>query len=491
MDIPIIFDRSVPGRRGVVLPHPDVPPWHEATALPDALRRRTPLDLPEVSELDVVRHYTRLSQLNWAVDTGLYPLGSCTMKYNPRIAERVAARPGFARVHPRQPDATVQGWLELLAMLEQSLAAITGMDAISLQPAAGAHGELVGMLIVHAYHHHRGDDARTTMLVPDSAHGTNPASATMAGFRVVEVPSNRRGSVDVEALRRLVGPDTAGLMLTNPNTLGLFEDQILEIAAVVHDAGGLLYYDGANMNAILGRVRPGDMGFDVVHLNLHKTFATPHGGGGPGSGPVGVRAFLAPYLPIPRLVHDGERNEWAWRDDFPLSIGRVRAHYGNVAVALKALVYILMQGPDGLKAVADAAVLNANYLLARLRDRFQPAFDRPVMHEFVLDLTAQRRRGATALDVAKRVIDYGFYPPTVYFPLVVKEAWMVEPTETESKETLDRFADALLAIDDEIDRMLDQVRTAPHSTPVRRLDEASAARHPDLGWPGSTRRTGA
>lgn len=478
MDVPLIFDRSVPGRRGVRLPEPDVEPFDEA-ALPAGIRRTVPLDLPEVSEVDVVRHYTHLSSLNYGVDTGFYPLGSCTMKYNPKVNDWVAGLEGFRELHPLQPEETVQGLLELLAELERALAEIAGMDAVTLQPAAGAHGELTGILIVRAYFRHRGENRRT-IIVPDSAHGTNPATAAMAGFTVKVVPSNRRGGVDVAALRRVVDGDTAGLMLTNPNTLGLFEEEILEIAAVVHEAGGLLYYDGANANAILGKVRPGDMGFDVVHLNLHKTFSTPHGGGGPGAGPVGVKAHLEPFLPVPRLVRGPDG--LCWDADRPLSIGKVRSYYGNVGVLLRALAYILSHGPEGLKAVAETAVLNANYLLERLRPTYRPAVDRRVMHEFVLELGPQRERGASALDVAKRLIDYGFYPPTVYFPLVVREAMMVEPTETESKATLDRFAEALRAIDREIDEGLETLKTAPHDTPVRRLDEAEAARRPNLRW---------
>lgn len=480
MDIPVIFEKSRPGRRGVRLPAPDVPPYDETRELPPALRRASPPGLPEVAENDVVRHYTRLSQLNYGVDTGFYPLGSCTMKYNPKVNEWIADLPGFADVHPLQPPSTVSGLLELLWTLEQALAEIAGMDAVTLQPAAGAHGELTGVLIIRRYLEERGD-LRPTILVPDSAHGTNPATAAMAGFQVGVVPSNRRGSVDVEALRRRVDGGTAGIMLTNPNTLGLFEEDILEIAEVVHRAGGLLYYDGANANAILGRVRPGDMGFDVVHLNLHKTFSTPHGGGGPGAGPVGVKAHLAPYLPDPRLIREPD-GHLTWRRMGPPSIGKVRSYYGNVGILVRALAYIESHGGEGLRAVADTAVLNANYLRMKIRDRFPTAVDRTVMHEFVLQLTGQKERGASALDVAKRLIDFGFYPPTVYFPLVVREAMMVEPTETESQETLDRFAEALRQIDGEIDTTLGTLKEAPHDTPIRRVDEAEAARHPRLTW---------
>ena len=480
MDIPLIFERSQPGRRGVRYPAPDVPAFDEAAVLPPELLRTSPLGLPEVAENDVVRHYTGLSQLNYAIDKGFYPLGSCTMKYNPKVNEWVAALPGFADIHPLQPEETVQGMLDVLWTLEQVLAEIGGMDAVTLQPAAGAHGELTGILIIRRYLEERGEERRT-VLVPDSAHGTNPATASMAGFKVGVVPSSARGGVDVAALRQLVGPDTAAIMLTNPNTLGLFEEDILEIAHVVHQAGGLVYYDGANANAVLGRTRPGDMGFDVVHLNLHKTFSTPHGGGGPGAGPVGVKRHLEPYLPGPRLVRRDD-GLLAWDHDRPQSIGKVRSYYGNAGILLRALAYIESHGPEGLLQVADMAVLNANYLKWKLRPGYQTAYDRTVMHEFVLSLAGQKARGSSALDVAKRLIDYGVYPPTVYFPLVVPEAMMVEPTETESKETLDAFADAMLQINEEIDESAELLHDAPHSTPVRRLDEAEAARRPRLRW---------
>lgn len=480
MAVPIIFEKSQPGRRGVTVPDMEDPAVTEAAWLPQEVVRTVPLPLPEVSELDVVRHYTALSQLNYGVDTGIYPLGSCTMKYNPKVNDWAAALPGFSAVHPLQPEDTVQGLLTVLAALEAALAEISGMDAVSLQPAAGAHGELTGLLIIRAYLAARGEDRRT-VLVPDSAHGTNPASAAMAGFMVEEVPSTPRGGVDVEALRRRVDGRTAAVMLTNPNTLGLFEEDILEVAQIVHQAGGLVYYDGANANAIVGRVRPGDMGFDVVHLNLHKTFATPHGGGGPGAGPVGVKAPLEPFLPGPRL--ESVNGQWRWRHDLPQSIGKVRSYYGNIGVLVRAYAYLRSQGAQGLRMVADHAVLNANYLLEQVRERYAPAIPgRRVKHEFVLTLTRQKARGARALDVAKRLIDYGMYPPTVYFPLVVDEALMVEPTETESRESLDRLAAALNAIDEEITTDCTVVTTAPHDTVVSRLDEARAARQPRLVW---------
>lgn len=480
MDIPVIFERAARGRRGVRFPErTDVPALNLEEAIGADFVRREPLGLPEVAENDVVRHYTKLSTLNYGVDTGFYPLGSCTMKYNPKVNDWAASLAGFADVHPRQPDSTVQGYLTLLHALEVALAEIAGMDAVTLQPAAGAHGELTGILMIKAYLEDRGEH-RTTIVVPDSAHGTNPATAAMAGFRVKEVPSNRRGGVDVDALRDLVDGDTGGLMLTNPNTLGLFEEDIVEIAEIVHQAGGLLYYDGANANAVMGLVRPGDMGFDVVHLNLHKTFSTPHGGGGPGAGPVGVKAPLIPYLPYPRLKRSDQG--WFWDYTRGQSIGKVRSYYGNAGVLVRAYAYLMSHGADGLKAVSETAVLNANYLRHRLSGAYKTPYDRPVKHEFVLSLTGQKRRGGRALDVAKRLIDFGFYPPTVYFPLVVEEALMVEPTETESQETLDRFAQALLRIDAEIDADPELLRHAPHDTVVSRLDEASAARHPILTW---------
>lgn len=480
MDVPLIFERSQPGRRGIRFEaRQDLPTFDVDQALPKELVRTSPLGLPEVAENDVVRHYTALSSLNYGVDTGFYPLGSCTMKYNPKVNDWAASLPGFADVHPLQPDYTVPGLLQLLHDLSRALQEISGMDAVSLQPAAGAHGELTGVLMIKAYLRDRGDQ-RTTILVPDSAHGTNPATAAMAGYQVKVVPSNARGGVDVAALKSLVDGNTAGFMLTNPNTLGLFEEDILEIAEVVHRAGGLLYYDGANLNAVMGKVRPGDMGFDVVHLNLHKTFSTPHGGGGPGAGPVGVKSALIPYLPYPRLKQTDQGLVWDYQPQ--RSIGKVRSYYGNVGVLVRAYAYLRSHGADGLKAVSETAVLNANYLLKQLSSDYRTPYQRPVKHEFVLTLTEQKRRGGRALDVAKRIIDYGFYPPTVYFPLVVDEALMVEPTETESKQTLDQFQSALDAINQEIDQDASLLHEAPHNTVVRRLDEAGAARHPILTW---------
>jgi glycine dehydrogenase subunit 2 len=477
---PLIFELSKPGRRGVDFPTPDVP----ETELPADLARER-LDWPEVSEIDVVRHYTRLSQKNHAIDINTYPLGSCTMKYNPKINEAVARYPGFARLHPYQPESTVQGALELMAELQEMLAEISGFDAVTLQPAAGAHGELAGCLIIRAYHHERGDTGRTKMLIPDSAHGTNPATARMAGFEVVTVPSDTRGNADIDKVRELVGSDTAGLMITNPNTLGLWDEHIREIVAIVHEAGGLVYNDGANFNAILGIARPGDLGIDVMHFNLHKTFSTPHGGGGPGSGPVGVRAELAAYLPSPclrRVAGDqGANDRFEWFDPSK-SIGRLHTFHGNFGMHVRAYTYIRMHGAEGLRQISEDAVLNANYLLARLRDRFDVAFDRTCMHEFVLSGNRQKRNGVRTLDMAKRLLDFGVHPPTTYFPLVVAEALMIEPTETESMEALDTFADALLQIADEAENDPEFVKAAPHTTEIKRLDEVGANRRLNLRW---------
>jgi glycine dehydrogenase subunit 2 len=479
-EVPLLFERSRPGRRAGRLPALDVPPA-PPEAVPERMRRRTPPRLPEVPENEIVRHYTRLSQRNWGVDVGFYPLGSCTMKYNPRLAEEAAALPGFRRLHPLQPAEQVQGMLALLVELERVLCAVTGMAAVTFQPAAGAHGELTGLLIMRAFHE-TADRPRRRVIIPDSAHGTNPASVTLAGYEAAEVPSDARGLVDVAALERLVSDDVAGLMITNPNTLGLFEEEIERVAAIVHGVGGLLYYDGANLNAILGRSRPGDMGFDIVHVNLHKTFATPHGGGGPGAGPVAVTERLAPYLPGPRPVLDEASGAYRWAEPDPRSIGRVHTFWGNVGVLVRALAYARALGADGLRRVSELAVLNANYLAHRLRGAYELAYPTPPMHEFVLTARRQRARGARAMDVAKRVLDHGFHAPTVAFPLIVEEALMVEPTETETPETLDAFAEALLAVDREIDEDLETVRTAPHTTPIGRPDEARAARHLRPRW---------
>ncbi len=467
---PTLFELSVRGRRGVDLPPLDVP----EAPLPEGLVR-SDLPLPELGEVEVVRHFTRLSQRNYSVDTGFYPLGSCTMKYNPKVHEQVANLPGFAFLHPYQDESEVQGILQLMYELQTYLGEIAGFDAVSLQPAAGAHGELTGILIARAYQWDRGERQRTKVVVPDSSHGTNPATASMVGLRVVTIPSDERGNVDLEALRREADETLCAFMLTNPNTLGLFEERLEEVARIVHEAGGLMYGDGANLNALLGVARPGELGFDILHFNLHKTFSTPHGGGGPGSGPVGVKAFLADFLPAPVAVKEGERYRLVRP---PKTIGRVKAFYGHVGVWIRAYAYIRRLGPAGLRRVAEDAVLNANYLLARVRDVLPPAYDRPCMHEFVSTADPlMKAYGVRALDVAKRLIDYGFHPPTIYFPLIVHEALMIEPTETETKATLDAFAEALHAIAREAAEDPELLKTAPHRTPVRRLDEARAS-HP-------------
>jgi glycine dehydrogenase subunit 2 len=470
-------DASRPGRRAWGFAPLDVP---EALPPPTSRRRRA-ATLPEVAEVDLVRHFTRLSQMNYGVDTGIYPLGSCTMKHNPKVAETVAAQPGFARLHPLQPDHTVQGALELLWRLERALCEITGMARATLQPPAGACGEMTGLLIMRAYHEEHGG-ARAKVIIPDSSHGTNPASVRLAGFQSVPVPSDPRGLVDVEALEKLCDEEVAGLMLTNPNTLGLFEQDIARIAQIVHGAGGLVYYDGANLNAILGRCRPGDMGFDIVHINTHKTFATPHGGGGPGAGPVGVVDGLAPYLPTP-TVERRSNGTFVLEYDRPRSIGRVHGFNGNFGVLVRAYAYVFAHGADGLKHVSEHAALNANYLLSLIREDFPPAYPGRPMHEFVATARGLRDRyDVRAMDVAKRVIDLGFHPSTVYFPLVVEEAMMIEPTETETKETLEAFAAALRQVAAEAAVDAGLLREAPLTTPVRRLDEARAARHLKLHW---------
>ncbi len=481
MTTPLVFEISRPGRRAYSLPAQDVPSKDPGALLPEWAIRREPARLPEVSEIDLVRHYTRLSQRNHGVDVGFYPLGSCTMKYNPKVNEDAAALPGFTNLHPYQPEDQVQGALELMYDLGRWLCEIGGMDDITLQPAAGAHGELTGLMLIRAYHESRGDATkRTKVVVPDSAHGTNPASAAFCGYTVVEVKSDDRGGVDLGSLRSVVNDEVAALMLTNPNTLGLFDENIVDIAELVHARGGLLYYDGANMNAIMGRARPGDMGFDVLHFNLHKTFSTPHGGGGPGSGPVAVKRALAPFLPVPVVVKRGDR--FILDYERPHSIGKVKAFYGNFGVMVKAYAYIRALGAAGLRDASENAVLNANYLLSLLSKHYHVPYQRRCMHEFVLSCARQLAAGVHAGDVAKALLDYGFHAPTVYFPLIVKEALMIEPTETESKETLDAFAAAMADIARRAEEDPEALRSAPHSTVVGRLDDVTAARRPILRW---------
>ena len=480
---PLLFERSRPGRRGADLPASDVPEVDPAASLPADWLRGDLEGLPELSEPDVVRHFTRLSTWNYAVDLGLYPLGSCTMKYNPKLNEVAARMPGFAQGHPLQPVALAQGMLQLMHELERQLAEISGMDRVTLQPAAGAQGELAGIMMIRAYHEHRGE-RRTRILIPDSAHGTNPASAALNGYQTVPVPSGPDGLIHPAAVAERMAPDVAGLMVTNPNTLGLFEEQLVEIAEIVHARGGLVYGDGANLNALLGVARPGDLGIDVMHFNLHKTFSTPHGGGGPGAGPVGVKNLLAPHLPVPmvRQLDAAEGSGFVLDYDFPHSIGRLHGNLGNVGMLVRAFAYVRSLGPDGLRRCAEMAVLNANYVRERLRHAYAVPYDRPVMHECVLSDRSFEGTGVTTLDVAKRLIDYGYHPPTVYFPLIVPGALMIEPTESESLEGLDRFCEALLAIADEARSDPERVKGAPHSTRLSRLDETRAARRPILRW---------
>ena len=469
----LIFELSQPGRTGYKLPELDVE--EKDNLIPEELLSNEELDLPEVSEVDVVRHYTNLSTLNFGVDTGMYPLGSCTMKYNPKINEEIIANPKLARLHPKQDDYQVQGALEAMYTLQKSLCEISAMDYMTLQPAAGAHGEITAITIFKKYHEVNGNSEKNEIIVPDSAHGTNPATAAMAGYKVVEVKSNANGVVDVEDLRKVVNEKTAGLMLTNPNTLGLFETKIKEIAEIVHEAGGLLYYDGANANAILGHARPGDMGFDAIHFNVHKTFSTPHGGGGPGAGPVGVKKFLREYLPKPIVEKDGDKYFLDYSMEH--SIGRMKDFQGHFGILMRALTYILTMGSDGLKCASTTAVLNANYLQAQLKDDYNLPHDFICKHEFVLGGLKDDCDGQVkTLDVAKRLLDMGFHPPTVYFPLIVHEALMVEPTETEPKQTLDEFVAAMKQIAQEARENKDILLEAPITTVVRRPDETEAAK---------------
>ncbi len=477
---PVIYELSAPGRCAAHLPALDVP----ASPLPPAHLLRDALDLPEVSELDLVRHYVRLSQLNYGVDVGMYPLGSCTMKYNPKVNEDAAQISGLAYTHPYQPEETVQGNLSLMYALQCFLAELGGFQDVSLQPAAGAQGELTGVLMIRNYHRDRGNEQRKVMLIPDSAHGTNPASTSMVGMQAVEVRSDARGNVDLDALRPHLNERLAGIMLTNPNTLGLFDEHVTEVCRLVHEAGGLVYGDGANFNALMGVVKPGALGFDVLHYNLHKTFSTPHGGGGPGSGPVGAAPSLAAYLPGPVVAKGEKENGQApYRFVMPeRSIGRVKSFYGHFGVIIRAYAYIRMLGARGLLESSMAAVLNANYLQAILREVYPLPYDRVCMHEFVVQGHLEGAPSVRALDIAKRLIDYGFHPPTNYFPLIVPEALMIEPTETESMQTLDRFAEAMLRIAQEAREQPDILHNAPHSAPLRRLDEVRAAREPVLCW---------
>jgi glycine dehydrogenase subunit 2 len=481
--VKLIFEKSKAGRRASSIPTYDLP----KPEVPEELARKRPPRLPELSEPEVVRHFTALADRTFGVDTGFYPLGSCTMKHNPRVNERVVALPGFRDLHPLQDEDGAQGALELMWHLQEILAEVCGLHAVSLQPAAGSQGELTGLMLMRAYFADRGEE-RTTVITADTAHGTNPASVTMAGYELQKVETDARGNLDLDDLRAKVNERTAGLMLTNPSTLGLFDEHIEEVASIFHDVGALLYYDGANLNAVCGISRPGDMGFDIVHINLHKTFSQPHGGGGPGGGPVAVRDILEPFLPVPAVMREGDRFRLDY--DRPKSIGKVRGFCGPFGVFVRSYAYIRSYGP-ALREMSEAAVLNANYLLARLRDTYDLPFDRLCMHEFVLSArNLKKQHGVTALDVAKRLMDYGFHPPTIYFPLIVPEALMIEPTETEAKETLDAFSDAMLAIAGEAAENPKLLKDAPHDRPVRRLDEVKAAKraivkygfdeHPDL-----------
>lgn len=475
-----IFDISKPGRVAYSLPKSDVPEVNIEDIISKEYLTNRELELPEVSEVDVVRHFVNISSKNYGVDIGFYPLGSCTMKYNPKRNENMARLQGFANIHPYQPEETVQGALELMYDLDGMLSEILGMDKVSLQPAAGAHGELAGLMVIKAYHANRGDLKRTKIIIPDSAHGTNPASAILTGFDVVEIKSAPNGLVDIESLKEVLNDEIAGLMLTNPNTLGLFDTNIKLIADLVHEAGGLLYYDGANANAIMGIVRPGDVGFDVAHFNLHKTFSTPHGGGGPGSGPIGVKKELIPFLPVP--VIEKENDKYVMNYNKPLSIGRVKSFYGNFGVMVKTFSYILTMGAEGLNKASKMAVLNANYIMNKLKDHYNLPMDTICMHEFVLGGLKDCPDDISTLDVAKRIIDLGYHPPTVYFPLIVDQALMIEPTETESLETLDEFINAMIQIAKEAKENPELLKLAPQNAPSRRLDEVKAAKETVVKW---------
>ncbi|HHT9105349.1 MAG TPA: aminomethyl-transferring glycine dehydrogenase subunit GcvPB [Candidatus Wujingus californicus] len=476
---PPIFERSSPGRRCFVPPACDVPERPLTDFIPQNMLRKQETQLPEISEIDLVRHFTKISQMNYSIDTNFYPLGSCTMKYNPKINEDASRLEGFTKLHPYQPTEYCQGILQLLFEFEQMLKEITGMPAFTLQPSAGAHGELTGMLIIHAYMDKRGEN-RHKIIIPDSAHGTNPASAALCGYKTQSIKSNTNGLIDLKTLKEAFTSDTAALMVTNPNTLGLFEKDIIEICKVVHDAGGLVYCDGANMNALLGLARPGDMGVDILHLNLHKTFSTPHGGGGPGAGPIGITDALKPFLPIPRI--ELNNNNYILNYNYPDSIGKVRAFYGHIGVIIRAYTYLLTLGKEGVCKVGEYAVLNANYLRHKLEKYYDIPYGKTCMHEFVISAKKQKGKGVSALDIAKKLLDYGFHAPTIYFPLIIEEAMMVEPTETESRETLDAFAEALIKIAEDIERQPEVIRNSPQTTPISRPDEVKAAREPKLRW---------
>ncbi|TCO75223.1 aminomethyl-transferring glycine dehydrogenase subunit GcvPB [Marinisporobacter balticus] len=476
----LIFEICKEGRTAYSLPNCDLCNGEMSEFIPNAFLRVHEVELPEVSEVDVIRHYTNLSNLNYGVDTGFYPLGSCTMKYNPKINEDVASIKGLTDIHPYQPEETVQGALEMMYNLGNMLSEISGMDKTTLQPAAGAHGELTGLMIIKAYHESRGDVKRKKIIVPDSAHGTNPATAAVAGFEIVEIQSDKNGAVDIDALKAVLNDEIAGLMLTNPSTLGLFEKNIKWIADLVHEAGGLLYYDGANMNAIMGKVRPGDMGFDVMHYNLHKTFSTPHGGGGPGSGPIGVKEHLVKFLPVP--VIDKKEDQYLLNYDRPDTIGKIKGFYGNYGIMLRAYAYILTMGSEGIKEVSEIAVLNANYMMNKLKEHYYLPINQVCKHEFVLGGVGGVLLEVSTLDVAKRLLDYGYHPPTIYFPLIVNEALMIEPTETESLETIDGFIETMIKIAKEAKEDPQILKSAPHNTPVKRIDEARAARNLIVKW---------
>src|SRR3989475_4058171 len=477
---PLIFEEGSRGRRAFDLPALDVPAKDVRELIDPALLREDIPEAPELSEVDVIRHFTRLSTWNYHIDLGLYPLGSCTMKYNPKINERMARLEGFALAHPYLPAQMIQGALEVQKRLENCLAEISGMDAVTLQPAAGAHGELTGILMIRAYHESRGNP-RKRILIPDSAHGTNPASAAIAGYVVESVPSNKSGTVDLNQLRKMVADDVAAIMITNPNTLGVFESQIGEIAEVLHSHGALVYMDGANLNAMMGITRPGDFGIDVLHINLHKTFTTPHGGGGPGAGPVAVKKILEPFLPHP-VIEKKSDGTYSFNHDRPQSIGKIKAYNGQFGMHVRALCYILANGPEGLKEVSEVAILNANYIRSKLKDAYALPYESPSLHEVVFSDRLQARKDVHVWDIAKRLMDYGFHPPTVSFPLIVPGAIMIEPTESESRQELDAFVQAMLAIDTEAEQNPEIVKSAPHTTRVGRIDEAAAARRPILRW---------